>query len=228
MCVCVVDLGGWVCRALLCIVVNPSLPGRSEDEPRSMGEWQLYKLCYTACFYAVSPQLHTKTWHLASVWVQEPFWLVWVLQWNYMHIYSGGPCVYESKIRFGKIPILAVASYCQNNRKVTAEPAYQSNWAPCSLAACWAQELLVVLLVLWGKMGWLEERKRVRNGGETWGRWMRACREEEGGFLLSCRLDILCFDGLAFIFTAVFPCHGGAVLKSSIFSWYYRTHSRLR
>lgn len=62
---------------------------------------------------------------------------------------------------------------------------------------------------------------RVRHGGD--GRrggdesmWVRV----GGGLsiLQSCRLDILCFDGLAFIFTAVFLCRGGAVLKSSIFS----------
>lgn len=69
-------------------------------------------------------------------------------------------------------------------------------------------------------MTWGDGRRR--------GRWMRVvgwgwCWWGEGGILQSCCLDILCFDGLAFIFMAVFLCCGGAVLKSSIFSWYYRS-----
>lgn len=57
------------------------------------------------------------------------------------------------------------------------------------------------------------EKKGVRHigGGEK-------RRGERGSVQQSCRLDILCFDGLAFNFTAVFLCCGGAVLKSSIFS----------
>lgn len=56
--------------------------------------------------------------------------------------------------------------------------------------------------------------------GETWGEGRKRREVVRGGgpILQSCRLDILGFDGLAFIFTAVFLCCGGAVLKSSIFS----------
>ena len=36
------------------------------------------------------------------------------------------------------------------------------------------------------------------------------------GGCAGCRWDILYFDGLVFIFTAVFLSRGGAVLKSSI------------
>lgn len=55
---------------------------------------------------------------------------------------------------------------------------------------------------------------RARHGGD--GR-RRGAVDERGSILQSCRLDILCFDGLSFIFTAVFLCGGAAVLKSSIF-----------
>lgn len=58
-----------------------------------------------------------------------------------------------------------------------------------------------------------------RSDSETWGNrrgW--EVFERMGGGGTFCRLDILCFDGLAFIFMAVFLCCRGAVLKSSIFS----------
>lgn len=60
-----------------------------------------------------------------------------------------------------------------------------------------------------------ETRENGRRGGwECVGRggWGR------GNVPRSCHPDILCFDGLAFIFMAVFLCCRGAVLKSSIFS----------
>lgn len=65
---------------------------------------------------------------------------------------------------------------------------------------------------------------RVRHRGELGG---GGEDRKQVNALQSCRLDILCFDGLAFIFTAVFLCSGGAVLKSSICAWYYRTRGRL-
>lgn len=98
----------------------------------------------------------------------------------------------------------------------------------CPLAAGSAKKPVVVVLGRGeageGADGEKQMRRgaRVRHGGD--GRrggdesmWVRV---GGGGLsiLQSCRLDILCFDGLAFIFTAIFLCRGGAVLKSSIFS----------
>lgn len=61
-----------------------------------------------------------------------------------------------------------------------------------------------------------ESEKRVVAGkGEGAGTWMKVCGVR-GGILQSCRLDILCFDGLAFSFMAVSLCCRGAVLKCSI------------
>lgn len=44
------------------------------------------------------------------------------------------------------------------------------------------------------------------------------CGGEGGSIFARLRLDILCFDGSAFIFTAVFLQCGSAALKSSISS----------
>lgn len=67
-----------------------------------------------------------------------------------------------------------------------------------------------------------ETRENGRRGG-----WECVGGGWGGGVPRSCHPDILCFDGLAFIFMAVFLCCRGAVLKSSIFSWYYRTRGRM-
>lgn len=121
--------------------------------------------------------------------------------------------------------------------KVTAHTAYQCDYVGCPLAASSANKPVVVVLGRGEAGEGADGEKRMRRGGrvrhgggwEEKGRWEHVGEGGGGGLsiLQSCRLDILCFDGLAFIFTAVFLCRGGAVLKSSIFSWYYRTHGRL-
>lgn len=60
--------------------------------------------------------------------------------------------------------------------------------------------------------GWKEEKEVDESCG------VRVILVGGRGILQSCCLHILCFDGLAFIFMAVFLCCGEAVLKSSIFS----------
>lgn len=60
-------------------------------------------------------------------------------------------------------------------------------------------------------MGVKEQGEGDRRG--SWGKGTAG-----GGGMGEAYLDILCFDGLALIFTAVFLCCDRAVLKSSISS----------
>lgn len=113
---------------------------------------------------------------------------------------------------------MLITAKWQRNRKVIVKAPYQWDFTSSPLAAsrAWATDSLLVLRELQEGMKWGGKDGDVRREkNKTWG---EGGGDERGSLLQSCRLDILCFDGLPFIFTVVFLCCGGAVLKSSIFS----------
>lgn len=85
-----------------------------------------------------------------------------------------------------------------DNREVRVNLAYHSGDA-CPRPACWAPVLLTGENV---ETGWTRDKRCVWGRGEV-DRERGRTGGRRGG-IQSCRLDILGFDGLSFIFTAVF------------------------